>query len=105
MKFAHPPHYLLYVQRERKQTTHQCCLEDGACCRDMAGYLHNHQKQLDALELKKKKDAIFGAGVVTAIPAYILWELVDEKMFASSDHDTIPNHGLAQAVGASKTSV
>ena len=32
-------------------------------------------------------------------------ELVDVKVFASSDHDTGPNHGLTQAVGAPKTSV
>ena len=35
----------------------------------------------------------------------VVWELVDVKMFASSDHDTILNHGLAQAVGAPKISV
>ena len=30
----------------------------------------------------------------------VVWELVDVKVFASSDHDTSPNHGLARAVGA-----
>ena len=31
--------------------------------------------------------------------------VVDVKVFASSNHDTRPIHGLAQAVGALKTSV
>ena len=66
MKFPHPPPHLLSVQPEQKQTTHQCCLEDGACCRDMADFLHYQQKQEDALEIKN--DGIFVTGVVTAIP-------------------------------------
>ena len=32
-------------------------------------------------------------------------ELVDVKVFASSDHDTSPNQGHTRAVGAPKTSV
>ena len=35
----------------------------------------------------------------------VVCELVDVKVFASSDHDTSPNYGLAQAVGAPKASV
>ena len=53
MMYAHPSQHLLLVQPGRQQTTHQCCLEDGARCGDMAGYLHYQQKQLDALEFKK----------------------------------------------------
>ena len=58
MNYAHPPQHLLLVQPERQQTTHQCCLEDGAHCRDMAGYFHCQQKQLDALELKEMMQAL-----------------------------------------------
>ena len=70
MNCAHHSLHLLSVQPERQQTTHQCCLEGAACCQDMAGYLHYQQKEIDAVELKTH-DGIFGAGVVTPIPAYI----------------------------------